>query len=139
MITASKLWNRILAVILLATLSFAQDAVHEQIIAVQGQRLPSLFEGLKPSSFAKASTERTAKQASRVGPAGTECTTCPFAVCAGHYEKIVVGTGCTDPVACTPPLHIAVSDTITQHFRDGSVPTYCGATCCLDAENCDNP
>lgn len=123
------------------------------VVTPSGQRVHSIFEGLRRSSYARHVKGHRFDRDSRVQLKGgypdeglqagylpVQCTQCPSdSVCSGHYEKLVTSTGCVDPYgACPLPLNNAVTDTQTKPYSSGSYDSYCGVHCCLDAQFCTN-
>jgi ribosomal protein S27E len=128
-------------------------AANEQMITFSGQRLPSIFDGLHPSRFARYSV--TTRGGSRkvswlleektLGRhAGAHlrvaCSSCGSdTTCAGHYEVITACSGCcTNSTGC-PALNNFHSDTQHATYQDGEYDCFCGEDCCTDAGGCDNP
>jgi hypothetical protein len=126
-------------------------ASNDQVITCAGQKVSSIFEGLKPNHFLPASdTERHKGRRQWLderafgGYMGAhfvlaQCSQCsPDTPCAGHYEAFHASTGCTDPVGC-PSLENAYTNTTSAPYSSGSYDSYCGVDCCYDAQQCDNP
>jgi hypothetical protein len=138
----------------LTTATASQAGTDARIITYSGETIASIFDRLKPSSFADyrefRSKQHNDSQFLREGFVGeqpeeryvpVQCTQCPpDTVCAGHYEKLVNSSGCVDPYgACALPLNNAVTDTVNATYSQGSYDSYCGVNCCLDAQPCTHP
>lgn len=134
----------------------AQARSASQIVTLSGQTIASIFDGLKPSSYAHYKKE--GRHSTRAIPQFLEerlgdeylgaryvttqgCGQCsPDTACAGHYEKLVDSSGCDDPYgACPLPLDNTETDTQNAAYSEGSYDSYCGLFCCVDEQICDNP
>lgn len=120
------------------------------IVTSSGDKVVSIFDGLRPSPYAHYRGSRA-----RRGPSGdwlserylgakyrtVQCVSCPSNTkCADHYQNIVNSSGCVDPLgACALPLHNAVTDSTKAPYNQGAQDSFCGEYCCEDAEDCDNP
>jgi hypothetical protein len=130
-------------------------ATTHSVIGIQGQRLPSIFDGLKPSWFAAERMVpkphiRSRRQRPLVQPDGPQqfggrfvrafCPDCPQeTACAGDYVRIVElppGVGCSDPLGCPTVNNFEVDPSDPSLVGIGEVDTYCGLTCCWDAQPC---
>lgn len=123
-------------------------ASNHAIITQSGQSLSSVFEGLKPSPFAKTNLLWRYQPASRDWKGITsnrlpgllrvrivEGGSCPSTeVCSGNFTVIVGSGGCTDP-SCV--VHNFIVDPSGDCFA-GEQNAYCGDNCCVDAQDCFN-
>jgi hypothetical protein len=147
-----------LAGLVLTTPCETQAASIEAIVTSSGTTISSIFYGLRPSSYAhygeqsaraekRGRISRLLEENSLDAHLGArylvaQCGQCsPDTACAGHYEVIVDSSGCIDspPGACALPLHNAHIDTHNASYSQGSLDSYCGLCCCLDAQGCPNP
>jgi hypothetical protein len=139
------------ALLLLAGIPYKSLAASgPRIVTSSGDKVVSIFQGLKPSPYAHYQSFR-----SRRGPPGdrlserhlgaryrtVQCVSCPSTTkCADHYQNIVDASGCVDPLGgCALPLHNAVTDSTKAPYNQGAQDSFCGEYCCEDAEDCDNP
>jgi len=139
-----------------------QAASSPRIITFSGQKITSIFEGLRPSHFApefrgkdrngegrRPWEERLRRdQPWEEGASGrrgarfvlAQCGQCnPNTPCIDHYVVITScgASCCVNPVGCGVVSNFKID---TQHgfYHDGEQDTYCGLYCCVDSENCDN-
>jgi hypothetical protein len=140
----------VLAILVLMTPLTLPAASSEQIITHWGQKIPSIFDGLKPSRLALELVPKRekARNMSWVGEGRTlgrqfvahlrtacsvgQCT--PIA-CFGQFERATPCSGCcTDSVGCPALNNYTDSKNYDQDDQVKDEP--CGADCCDDFANC---
>lgn len=145
-----------LVVCLLVVFVPARAATSYSTVAIEGKMLDSIFDGLTPSWFAKQNMlqkfgpmrlrQRTKFSLSDTLPefgaryVNVQCTLCPATeACSGHFTKIVPlppGVGCDNPIAC-PSVNNFINDPSDPTIQNvGEQNSYCGPSCCVDAEAC---
>lgn len=111
------------------------SASESQMITISGQKISSVFEGLKPSKFIleylrlqrdrRRNTERwlldERKSEANLGARylTVQCSQCPnTTVCADHYQFLDDSIGCVDTLGvCSLPLKNATTDTTRPHIE----------------------
>lgn len=118
------------------------------VVNQSGQSLSSLFEGLKPSPFAKPDLLWKYRPTGRnwngalsnhlpgllpvqhiIG--GDSCPSTE--VCSGNFTVIEASGGCLDCVG-----HNFATDFVNGTCFTGEQNSYCGDNCCVDAQDCFN-
>jgi len=129
----------------------SQAELPPEIIDFSGHRIPSVFDGLNPSRFARYSEPPRGKSTKAgsflkdgilEGRFGAryllaQCPECQPIACFGQFDRAVPCYGCcTDPIGC-PGLNNYQTDPKNNHEYDQVRDQPCGADCCDDFANCN--
>ena len=126
------------------------------VVALDGTKINSIFDGLTPLWFAREEiinemklrhpNRRSSKLSSlELGEFGArvvqvQCPTCPpTEACSGSFTVIVPlppGAGCDNPVACPSVNNFTIDPSNPNLKNIGEQNSYCGPSCCVDAEAC---
>jgi hypothetical protein len=144
---ASLIAVNLFAALVFCSPSALSAASNYTVIKESGESLSSVFEGLKPSVFAapdqlwkyqplsrqwKGITTNRLPGVLRV--AIISGGSCPGTeVCSGNFTVIEVSSGCLDCVG-----HNFITDYVNGSCFAGEQNAYCGAYCCVDAQDCFN-
>jgi len=131
-----------------------------KVVTSDGQPIPSIFDGLKPSWLVQPHVLRRWRPVRSIrrwtgelrpsilqGEFGaryveTQCGNCPSTeACSGHFTVIVPlppGAGCGDPIACQSVNNFTNDPSRPETCVLGEQNSYCGSVCCVDAEICGN-
>jgi hypothetical protein len=149
------------ASLVIVVLSFcAVTCVHADsspaIIAADGKTIASVFDGLAPSWFGR---QEVIQQLQRRHPANVwhgklssnlpifgarvvqaQCIGCPpTEACSGSFTRLIPlppGVGCDNPIACPSVNNFQIDPTDPSLRNLGEQNSYCGPSCCVDAEIC---
>lgn len=131
-------------------------ATSYSMVSMKGQRLASIFDGLTPSWFARENMlqkfgpirfrQRTRFSLPDMLPefgaryVQAQCITCPpTEACSGNFTKLVPlppGVGCDNPIACPSVNNFTTDPSDPTSQNVGEQNSYCGPSCCVDAETC---
>lgn len=137
----------------------AATSVHAEsspaIIAADGKTIASVFEGLTPSWFARQEVIQQlqrhpgnvwrGKLSSNLSIFGArvveaQCVACPpTEACSGNFTRLIPlppGVGCDNPIACPSVNNFQIDPTDPSLRNLGEQNSYCGPSCCVDAEIC---
>jgi hypothetical protein len=151
--------SRIVAALVL---SFIVVALHantapgSKIVTAEGKRVESIFDGIQPNWLAREDVVRQLQQRLRARQwrgklsstlpglgerlVEVQCTLCPNTeACSGSFTVLVPlppGAGCDNPIACPSVNNFTIDFTDPSKQNIGEQNSYCGPSCCVDAETC---